>query len=387
MGTASSNVSRKPVIVGIGRTDYSRDSGRTPLALAAEAARAALSDAGVPASDLDGGATFQIADSASPMQVAHAVGSSGLRWNIDLMGGGNYATSVVANSALAVQAGACDVAVAYRSLNGRSGRRFGRADGALRVGGERQFSAPHGYLTPPQWMAMWTREHQRVYGTTCEDLGRIAITQREHAGPNEHAVKRDRITMDDYMDGRFINEPLRIYDCALEVDGAVAVVVTTMERARDLRRKPIHILGHAEFTGEGGSWDQWPDLTSMYSHRAGPELWARAGVSPKDVDVACMYDCFTYTVLVTMEEFGLCERGGVGAFFAEGRATYGGDVVVNPHGGLLSEGYIHGLNHTYEAVLQLRGEAEERQVSTARLALVTAGAGPYGGGMLLAEDA
>jgi acetyl-CoA acetyltransferase len=387
MGTASANRSRKPVVVGIGRTNYSRNSQRTPLALAAEAVRDALADAGVPAAEVDGGATFQISDSAAPMQVAHAVGSPGLRWNIDLMGGGNYATSVVANAALAVESGACDVAIVYRALNGRSGRRFGRADGALKVGGERQFAAPHGYLTPPQWMAMWTREHQRVYGTTCEDLGRIAITQRDHAAANEHAVKRDPITMDDYLDGRFINEPLRIYDCALEVDGAVAVVLTTRERARDLRSKPIQILGHAEFTGAGGSWDQWPDLTTMYSNRAGPDLWARVDVTPNDVDVACMYDCFTYTVMVTMEEFGLCERGQVGPFFAQGRATYGGDVVVNPHGGLLSEGYIHGLNHTYEAVLQLRGQAEKRQVPEAKVALVTAGAGPYGAGMLLAEDA
>lgn len=387
MSTTSSKAWREATIVGIGRTAYSRNSGRTTLALAADAVRDALSDAGVQASELDGGATFQVADSAAPMQVAHAVGSPGLRWNIDLMGGGNYATSVVANAAMAIQSGACEVAVAYRSLNGRSGRRFGRADGALRVGGERQFSAPHGYLTPPQWMAMWTREHQRVYGTTCEDLGRIAITQRDHAAPNAHAVKRERLTMDDYLEGRFINEPLRIYDCALEVDGAVAVVLTTKERARNLRSKPIQILGHAEFTGAGGSWDQWPDLTSMYSQRAGPELWDRAGVSPKDVDVACMYDCFTYTVMVTLEEFGFCERGQVGRYFEEGRATYGGDVVVNPHGGLLSEGYIHGLNHTYEAVLQLRGQAAQRQVPEAKLALVTAGAGPYGGGMVLAAGA
>lgn len=380
-------MSRKPVIVGIGRSDYSRKSGRSTLALAADAARDALADAGLAASDLDGGATYQVGDSSSPMRVAHAIGCDGLRWNLDLMGGGNYATSVVANAALAVEAGACDVALAYRSLNGRSGRRFGRADGALQVGGEAQFAGPHGYLTPPQWMAMWTRAHQEKYGSTCEDLGQIAITQRDHAAPNEHAVKRERITMDGYLESRWINEPLRIYDCALEVDGACAVVLTTEERARDLRHAPIQLLGHTEFTGAGGSWDQWPDLTTMYSARAGPALWEKTGVKPREVDVACMYDCFTYTVMVTLEEFGLCERGQVGCFFKEGRATYGGDVVVNPHGGLLSEGYIHGLNHTYEAVLQLRGDAGVRQVADARLALVTAGAGPYGGGMLLAGAA
>ena len=378
-------MTRRAAIVGIGRTAYSRDSGRSTLARAAEAARAALADAGLAGADVDGAATYQVGDSAAPMRVAHAIGSPGLVWNLDLMGGGNYATSVVANAALAVEAGACEVALVYRALNGRSGHRFGRADGALRVGGEAQFAAPHGYLTPPQWMAMWTREHQRVYRSTCEDLGRIAVTQRAHAAENPHALQRRRITLDDYFAGRVINEPLRIYDCALEVDGAVALVLTTRERARDLRQKPIALLGHAEFTGQGGSWDQWPDLASMYSAQAGPALWKRTGRTPSEVDVACMYDCFTTTVMITLEEFGLCERGAAGRFFAEGRATFGGDVVVNPHGGLLSEGYIHGLNHSYEAVLQLRGQAGARQVKDARTALVTAGAGPYGGGMLLAE--
>lgn len=374
----------EPVIAGIGRTVYSRKSGRSPLAMAVEAVRAALADSGLDATSVDGAATYQAADSASPMTVAHAIGSPGLCWNLDLMGGGNYASSVIANAAMAVESGACRTAVVYRSLNGRSGRRFGRADGVREVSGPLQFTAPQGYMTPPQWMAMWAREHQRVYGTTCEDLGRIAVTQRQHASLNEHAVLRDPITIDDYFASRWINEPLRLHDCALEVDGAVALVLTTAERARDLRRRPVGLIAHAEFTGAGGSWEQWPDLTTMYSSRVAPDLWSRSGLRADDVDVACMYDCFTYTVMVTLEEFGFCDRGEVGGYFREGRATYGGAVVVNPHGGLLSEGYIHGLNHTFEAVLQLRGDAGVRQVEGAGVALVTAGAGPYGGAMLLA---
>ena len=373
----------EPVIVGIGRTAYSRNSGRTTLAMAAEAVRSALDDAGLAAADVDGAATYQVGDSAGPMRVADAIGSLGLRWNLDLMGGGNYASSVVANAAMAVESGACETAIVYRSLNGRSGRRFGRADGARRVGGPMQFTAPQGYSTPPQWMAMWAREHQRVHGTTCEDLGEIAVTQRRHASRNEHAVQREPITIDDYLAARWINEPLRLYDCALEVDGAVALVLTTAERARDTRQSPITLLAHAEFSGSGGSWEQWPDLTTMYSKHVAPDLWSRSGLAPADVDVACMYDCFTYTVMVTLEDFGYCARGEVGDFFREGRGTYGGEVVVNPHGGLLSEGYIHGLNHSFEAVLQLRGDAGVRQVDGAEVALVTAGAGPYGGAMLL----
>ncbi len=376
-------MSRRPVLVGIGRTEYSRDSGRTTLAMAAEAARHALEDAGMDRRDVDGFSTFAAGDSTSGMVVAHAIGIDQLHWNIDLFGGGNYATSVVSNAAMAVEAGACEAVLVFRSLNGRSGHRFGRADGALSVGGGRQFTGPHGYLTPPQWIALWAQKHQHVYGSTCEDLGQIAITQRAHAGRNPHAVQRKPIDMDDYLAGRWINEPFRIFDCALEIDGAVAVVVTTEERARDLRQKPIGILGHVEATGHGGSFDHWPDYTTMYSGEAGPLLWERSGVGPGDVDLACMYDCFTYTVMATMEDFGFCEKGQTGAFFSEGRATYQGDVVVNPHGGLISEGYIHGLNHTYEAVLQLRHQAGDRQVDHAELALVTAGEGPLGGAMVL----
>lgn len=378
---------RRAVLVGIGRTPYSRESGRSTLAMAAEACRMALDDAGLPAAEVDGIANFQAMDSATGASVAHAVGIDELAWNLDLVGGGNFATSVVANAAMAIEAGACEAALVFRSLNGRSGRRFGRADGAVRVPGENQFAAPHGYLTPPQWMAMWAREHQAEYGSTCEDLGRIAVAQRGHATSNDHALARRPLDLESYLEGRWINEPLRLYDCAFECDGAVALLLTTHERARDLRQPPVYLLGHAESTGHGGSWVSWPTFTSMYSAHAAPRLWARTGLGPDDVDVACMYDCFTYTVMVTLEEFGFCERGGVGPFFAEGRATYGGDVVVNPHGGLLSEGYIHGLNHHYEAALQLRGQARDRQVRDAGIALVTAGAGPYGGALLYSREA
>jgi len=377
---------RRAVLVGIGRTAYSRESDRSTLAMAAEACRAALDDAGLSAAAVDGIANFQAMDSVMGAPVAHAIGIDELAWNLDLVGGGNFATSVVANTAMAIEAGACEAALVFRSLNGRSGRRFGRADGAVRVSGENQFAAPHGYLTPPQWMAMWAREHQSKYGSSCEDLGRIAVTQREHAKANVHALARRVLDLEGYLAGRWINEPLRVFDCAFECDGAVALLLTTHERARDLRQSPVRLLGHAESTGHGGSWVSWPTFTSMYSAHAAPRLWARTGLGPDDVDVACMYDCFTYTVMVTLEEFGFCERGGVGRFFAEGRATYGGDVVVNPHGGLLSEGYIHGLNHHYEAALQLRGQAGNRQVRDAEIALVTAGAGPYGGALLYSRE-
>ncbi len=377
----------RAAIVGIGRTAFTRPSGRSVLAQAAEAARAAIADAGLRPSDVDGVCSFQAGDAVLGYELAHAIGIDELRWNLDLFGGGNLAASIVVHAALAVSAGLCRAAVVFRAMNGRSGHRFGTAAGrVVEARGEMQFQAPQGYVAPPQWMAMWARRHQQVYGSTCEDLGRIAIAHRRHAAANEHALARRELSMDDYLAARWIHEPLRLYDCAYEADGAVALVVARRECARDAPHAAVGILGYAESSRAGGSWDQWPDTTRMCSEAVGPRLWEVTGLGPRDIDVACIYDCFTYSAMVGLEDMGFCERGEVGAFYAEGRSTYGGEVVVNPHGGLLSEGYLHGINHHYEAVLQLRREAGARQVPDASLALVTAGAGPLGGAVVYARE-
>ena len=378
-------------VVGIGRTEFTRGSGRTTLGMAAEACRAAIADAGLTPANIDGIANFQAGDSHPGLAVARAIGVDQLSLCLDISGGGNQACAVVANAAAAVRTGQANTVVVYRSMNGRSGKRFGVATGngssPLAVGGEGQFNAPQGYMTPPQWMAMWTKRHQHVYGSTCEDLGQIAITQRRHAHDNPHAIKRELVDMDGYLNTRWVHEPLRLLDCTMEVDGAAAIVITSLDRARDLPQPPVVIHAGSESHGQGGSWDQWEDPTVMYSHYAAPLLWQRAGFGPTDIDFACIYDCFTYTVMAVMEDFGFCDKGEVGDFFSEGRATYGGDVVINPHGGLLSEGYIHGMNHHYEAVHQLRHHAGHRQVEGAETALVTAGAGPYGGALVYTVDA
>jgi acetyl-CoA acetyltransferase len=371
-------------IVGIGRTDYTRRSGRTGIALAAEAVRNAIADAGLTPADVDGITCFSTGDPATPLRVSHAIGLDEIGWNVCTLAGGNQVALVVANAAAAIITGQADVVVVYRVLD--SDVRFGKVKGAVEVGGWEQFAAPHGYYVPPQWFAMWAQRHQHVYGSTSEDLGAIAINNRNHAANNGHAIARDPITLDDYLAGRWVVEPFRVFDCAYEVDGAVALVLTSSERAADLRHAPVYPIGAAEGTGAGGMPDLWPDQTTMYSSLVAPKLWNRTGLGPSDMDIACMYDCFTYTVMATFEDFGFCGKGEVGDYFREGRATYGGDVVVNPHGGLLSEGYLHGLNHHYEAVLQLRGDAGIRQVAGAETALVTAGAGPYGGAVVYASS-
>jgi acetyl-CoA acetyltransferase len=353
--------------------------------MAVEACRLALADAGLTIDDVDGMSTYQVMDSAHPMEVAWAMGRDELAWANSMYGGGNLVADQIATAAAVIEGGLCGAVLVYRSLNGRSGYRFGTIEGPMRVSGESQFDAPSGYLVPPQWLAMWARRHQHVYGSTNEDLGQIAVTQRLHAGPNEHALRREPMTMEDYLAGRWIAEPFRLYDCTSEVDGAVAILIAGEAMAEAAAHPPVWLVGSAN-SQSGSGWSAWDDPTEMYSRTVAPRLWKRTGLHPSDIDLACMYDCFTYTVMATMEDFGFCEKGEVGQFFADGRATYGGDVVVNPHGGLLSEGYIHGLNHHYEAALQLRGDAGPRQVPDARLALVTAGAGPYGGANIYSRE-
>jgi acetyl-CoA acetyltransferase len=374
----------KAVIAGIGRTVYSRNSGRTTAALAVEACRGALDDAGMPASEVDGIVSFAVADSTSAAEIGYLLGLDGLRVPLDIVGGGNVVTLAVAQAVMAVESGASEAALVFRSLNSRSGKRFGTFEGALEVPGDGQYGAPHGYMAPGQWFGMYARRHMHEYGATYEDLGQIAIVTRSHAVRNEAAIARQPIDMETYLNSRFIYDPFRLYDCALEADGACALLVTTAERAADLKQHPIRMLGQESFMSP--HTDQWPKMTDLYSAHVAPRLWDKVGLKPSDMQLACMYDCFTYTTLATVEDYGFCEKGGCGDYYTSGRATYGGDVVMNPHGGLLSEAYIHGLNHHYEAVLQLRRQAGERQVPDAELCLVTAGTGPYGGGLVYARD-
>jgi len=377
---------REAAVVGIGRTSYVRKSGRTTTALAAEACRAALADCGLSAADVDGFTCFNTGGgSASPSAVAHAIGVEDLGWSLTVAGGGNIVTSTVMGAITAVTSGQAEVVVVYRVLGSET--RYGKNLGVIDVEGEAQFSGPSGFLVPPQWFAMFAQRHQYEYGSTSEDLGAIAIQERLHASKNPHAVGKDIITLDDYMNSRWIAEPFRLFDCCYEVDGAVAMVITTSARAKDLPHPPIYALGAADSNRSGGSVVQYSDMTTMFSAGTAPKLWERTGLTAKDIDVACMYDCFTFTVMATFEDFGFCDKGEVGDYFREGRATYGGDVVVNPHGGLLSEGYIHGMNHHYEAVLQLRNDAGPRQVANAQTALVTSGAGPFGGALIYGTEA
>ena len=371
----------RAAIVGVGYTPFSRDSGQTTLTLAVDAITAALADAGLDRREVDGFSTYAVRnDSTWPFEVAQALGvSENLRYYLNQSGGGSLSHTVVAEAAMACIMGFADYVVCYRALNGRSGYRMGAAGRAPVAGGEDQYLVPLGYTSPAQRYAMVARAHMARYGTTEAQLGAVSVTQRSHAVHNERALFRTPITLDDYLASRWIAEPLRLLDCCLETDGACAVVVTSAERARDLPRPPALIAGAVWGPGHLVASGPWTDLTESGARYAAPRLFERAGLAPADVDVAELYDCFTPTVLLQLEDYGFCAKGEGGPFVESGAVALGGSLPVNTHGGFLNEGYVHGMNTLAEAVAQIRGTAGPRQVEGARVALSTGADGMVSG--------
>ena len=366
-------------IAGIGYTEFSKDSGVSTMTLACRAILAAIADAGVSADDIDGIATHRVGDSILPAVLAQALGIRELKWYVDQFGGGSTSHSVVGTAALAVNAGIADTVVCYRAINARSEFRMGGTGSPLVDAVETQYQAPYGYFAPPQQFAMAAREHMLKYGTSHEQLGAVAVTQRSNAVKNELALMRRPITLDDYLASRWVVEPFRLLDCCLETDGAVALVLTSTQRAQDLRHVPVLISGAGWGGGHTLYANQQPDFTLTAAREMAPRLWSMAGLGPGDVDVAEIYDCFSYSVLVQLEDYGFCEKGESGPFVESGATAAGGPLPVNTHGGFLSEGYVHGMNHVCEAVSQLRGDACARQVPGAEVALSTSQPGYVAG--------
>lgn len=358
-------------IVGVGRTPYARDSGVSTQTLALRAIRAALDDAGLAHTEVDGVACHRVGDSVQAAIVGQSLGIRDLRYHLDLFGGGSQSHWVVGSAALAVAAGVADCVVCWRAVNARSEFRMGGTGRAAPDTLEFQYQAPYFFATPPQQFAMYTRAWLDRSGVVPEDLAAVAIAQRAFAVDNPRAVMRTPLTLDDYLAARPIVDPLRLYDCCLETDAAVAVVLTSAERARDLARPPVLIAGAACGGGTTLFSNGRGDLTVSAAADLAPRLFADAGLAPADVDVAELYDAFTPLVLMQLEDYGLVPRGEAAGFVAAGNTGPGGALPVNTHGGHLSEGYVHGLNHVAEAVDQLRGDAGARQVAGAGVALST----------------
>jgi 17-hydroxy-3-oxo-4-pregnene-20-carboxyl-CoA lyase len=381
-------------IAGIGATEFSKESGRSELQLACEATVAALEDAGIEPSEVDGMVTFT-ADTNPEIEIARLTGIGELTFFSRIHHGGGAACGVVQQAAMAIAEGIDEVVVCYRAFNERSGGRFGagvQGRPPLPTAESVHFSwyAPYGLLTPAQWVAMFGRRYLHETGATSEDFGRVAVADRKHAATNPKAWFYEQpITLEDHQNSRWIVEPLHLLDCCQESDGAQALVVTSLERARDLPQPPAVIAAAAQGSGE----DQQM-MTSYYRESlAGiPEmglvarqLYAQAGIGPDDIQTAVLYDHFTPFVLCQLEEFGFCERGEAKEFVRDGHLELGGRLPTNTHGGQLGEAYIHGVNGIAEGVRQVRGTSVN-QVDTVDHALVTAGTGVPTSGLILRPD-
>jgi len=382
-------------IAGIGATDFSRDSGRSVLSLATEASLAALADAGLTPSDVDGIVRCD-SDTVRHNDLVHTLGLSRLDYFSEVGPGGVAPSAMVGQAVAAILSGQATTVLVFRSLNGRSGRRFGLSPvTGRRIGGNGtydEFFLPYGLLTPGQIFALLAQRHMLDYGTSEKDLGHIALACRARANANPFAQMHDKaLTMDDYLAARMISRPLRLYDFCLETDGACAVVVTSTERARDLA-KPAALI---RAVAQGSLTDPQPGiqfpvvlretLTTLPAKAAADTLYRRAGLGPGDIDVAQFYDCFTITVLLQIEDFGFCAKGEGGSFVSSGEIELDGRLPINTGGGHLSEGYIHGMNHVVEGVRQVRGESTN-QVPGAEVCLVTSTPLPPGSALILRAD-
>jgi acetyl-CoA acetyltransferase len=384
----SRTLKNRAAIAGIGATEFSKASGRSELQLACEASKAALDDAGLSPRDVDGLVTFTM-DTSEECEVARNLGIPQLSMFSRIPYGGGGACAVVMQAAMAIATGAADVVLCWRAFNERSGMRFGGPGmESAKLPSFLDMYGPYGLLSPASWMSICARRYMHEYGVTNLDFGRIAVVDRKHAANNPAAWFYQRpITLEDHQASRWIVEPvLRLLDCCQESDGGVALVITTPERARDLKHPPAMITAAAQ-----GAWDDGEMLTSYYRDDitglpemgvVAKKLWAESGLGPSDVQTAFLYDHFTPFVLVQLEELGFCKRGEAKDFATIENLSIGGTLPINTSGGLLGEAYIHGMNGIAEAVRQLRGTSVN-QVPDVEHVLVTAGTGCPTSGLIL----
>ena len=384
----------KVAIAGIGATEFSKDSGRSELRLAVEAVAGALADAGIAPTEVGGMVTYS-SETNPDVDIARSLGIGELTFFSRIHYGGGAACATIQQAALAVASGVADVVVCYRAFNERSGNRFGagvqdRAPMANAESAHFAFYMPVGLLTPAQWVAMAAQRYRHVSGATSEDLGRVAVADRRHAATNPKAwFYGQPITLAEHQESRFIVEPLHLLDCCQETDGAQAIVVTSLERARDLPNPPAVVAAAAQGSGEGQDM-----MTSYYRDDlcglpemsvVARQLWATSGLGPDDMQAAILYDHFTPYVLYQLEELGFCAKGEAKDFVADGRIELGGALPINTHGGQLGEAYLHGLNGIAEGVRLVRGSSVN-QVPELEHVVVTAGTGVPTSGLILGVD-
>jgi acetyl-CoA acetyltransferase len=390
------SIKDKTAIVGVGATPYYRRGQslpQTPTEMACKAILLALEDAGLTIQDLDGFAIYS--GSCDPAQLGAILGVPEIRFAATLTSGGGGSAGSIGLASAAIAGGMAEVCVSLMTLQQATRRLGGTATDAGGSGGGASsnpyaaagtspavaFAAGSGLMSPGHSFSVLTQRHMHQYGTTREHLAAIAMSQRDNAVRRpQTALQKEPLTIDDYFNARMISDPLCLYDYTMETDGAVAVITTSAERARDLKHPPVYVMGSAN--GGMGRWGpaifsyfQQPDeYFASSGHRpVAQRMYEMAGVGPEDVDVALLYDHFSPMVLMQIEDYGFCPIGEGGPFVAEGNHRWpNGKIPVNTHGGHLSEAYIIGMTHIREAVEQLRGVAVN-QVEHAEIALVTGG--------------
>lgn len=382
----------KAAIAGIGLTEFSKKSGVSELSLAAQATLAACEDAGLPPSEIDGFVSYTL-DSTDEIELARTVGANDLRLFTKVNYGGGAAVGTILHAVMAVATGVADNVICYRAMNGRSGQRMGQGISGQIISSDLvhwSWYMPYGMLTPGSWIAMIANKYMHRYGVTSEDLGRVAISQRNYAQSNPRSFFYGKpLTMEDYLASKMIAEPLRLYDFCQETDGGCAILVTSAERARDLQQKPAVIRGVVQASTRGQE-----QMTSYYREEldALPEMelaarlvYEQSGLGPSDINAACLYDAFTSEIIMQLESFGICGRGEGVDMVREGALDIDGRLPNNTHGGLLSEAYIHGMNNIAEGARLIRGTSTSQPKGVEHV-LVSSGVGVPTGALILGQD-
>lgn len=357
----SREYSRKGAIVGVGCTEFSKNSGKTELHNALRAIKIAADDAGMSVKDLDGIIVHDM-DRLTEWELADALGLKNVRFTFRSVMGAGGNCGAMGTATLALMAGKATNVVVVRSLNGRSQDRYGSARGSRYVDGSAAWRAPYGLIVAAHMIGMRARRYMVQYGATSRHFGAVAVAFRKHASTNPDAYFYQKpITIEDHQNSPMMADPLRRLDITPEYDAAGAAIVTTAERAKDLRHPPVYLLGWAQATGaklDPMTASQRDDMTVIdevvYSTQ---EAFAMAGVTVKDIKAVQVYDHFTPMVIMALENMGFCKLGEGYEFVQDGRIEVGGELPVNTHGGNLGEGYIHFMNHIREGVRQIRGDA------------------------------
>jgi acetyl-CoA acetyltransferase len=382
----------KAAIVGLGTTEFSKNSGRSEFQLALEAVQAALADAGIEPAEVDGLCTYTM-DNSTEAEVLRGIGGRALKFFSRIHFGGGGACAPLLQAAMAVSNGIADVVVCYRAMNERSGQRFGSPTKAIPLPETEIVSMAyhsfHGLRTAAAKMGISMRRYMHETGATSDDFAEYAVTARAHAATNPQAFFYGKpITREDYFASRMIADPFRLFDVCQESDGAVAFVVTSAERARKLRSKPVAIRAAAQAAPVDVinlAPYYKPDIVPREEcELVAQQLYRMSGLTPADMDVAILYDHFGPTVLPTLEGYGFCKKGEARHFIRDGNIGLGGSLPVNTHGGQLGEAYIHGMNGIAEGVRQVRGTAAN-QVRQVEHVLVTAGTGLPTSGLILGD--